>query len=46
MTEAPPSTLGRTVGLAVLAFVVGFLALSVGLGQLRFLWAAYHHGGL
>jgi hypothetical protein len=41
-----PSPLKRTVALAVLAFVLGFLGVAVGVGQTRFLWSAYHHGGL
>jgi hypothetical protein len=40
------SPVRRTLLLALLAFLLGFLAVSVGVGQSRFLWSAYHHGGL
>lgn len=43
MTESP---VRRTILLAVLAFGLGLLGMGVGVGQLQFLWSAYHHGGL
>ncbi len=43
MSEAP---VRRTLTLAVLAFVLGLLGVGVGVGQVQFLWSAYHHGGL
>lgn len=42
---AAESTWRRTLGLACLAFVIGFLLFGPGLGQVRFLFSAYHHGG-
>lgn len=40
------SPVRRTIVLALIAFFLGFLAVGVGVGQSRFLWSAYHHGGL
>lgn len=36
----------RTLLLAVLAFLLGFVGVAMGYGQGRFLLSAYHHGGL
>ena len=41
-----PTAWPRTIRLALLAFVLGFLLFGPGLGQVRFLLSAYHHGGL
>ncbi|MFZ5480897.1 MAG: hypothetical protein ACOZNI_29320 [Myxococcota bacterium] len=48
MTDGSDSTgdWGRTLRLAVLAFVLAFCGVALGYGQLTFLWSAYHHGGL
>lgn len=43
MTESP---VRRTLVLAIAAFVLGLLGMGVGVGQMQFLWSAYHHGGL
>lgn len=36
----------RTATLAILAFLLGFSVVGLGLMQARFLWSAYQHGGL
>ena len=36
----------RLVVVAILAFLVGWFAMAIGVSQTQFLWAAYHHGGL
>lgn len=36
----------RTILLAVLAFVLAFVAVTMGVWQVQFLVSAYHHGGL
>ena len=48
MTDSPPptSTPARTLKLALLAFLLAFGLVAIGSGQGRFLWSAYHHGGL
>lgn len=44
---SPSSGVWRpTLALALLAFFLGFLLVCGGLGQVRFLWSAYQHGGL
>ena len=35
----------RTLGLALVAFILGFLTTGPGIGQVRFLWLTYHHAG-
>jgi len=35
----------KTFRIALLAFLVGFLTVAVGVSQMVFLWNAYHHGG-
>ena len=35
----------RLAKYATLAFLAGFLAMGIGLTELRFLWVAYQHGG-
>lgn len=35
----------RTVRLAILAFVLGFLGMGLGVAQLKFLYDAWHHAG-
>lgn len=48
MTNPGPPSAGvwrRTIALAALAFALGFLLTGPGIGQVRFLWSAYHHGG-
>lgn len=44
---SPPSpVLRRTIVLALISLILGFVVATVGIGQARFLWSAYHHGGL
>lgn len=44
MNPTAPTWL-RTAKLAFVAFLIGFLLFGPGVGQLRFLYSAYHHGG-
>lgn len=41
-----PSPWRRTLTLALLAFLVGFLSVAMGYGQGHFLLSAYHHAGI
>lgn len=45
---APSSTSpwSRALGLALLAFVLAFVAVTMGWGQGHFLVSAYHHAGI
>lgn len=44
-TSAASGVWGRTFALALVAFILGFLLTGPGIGQVRFLWLAYHHAG-
>ena len=47
MTAPPsPGPLPRTLKLALLAFLIGFLSIALGYGQGHFLLSAYHHAGI
>lgn len=35
----------KTFRIALLAFIMGFVLVAIGLSQTMFLWNAYHHGG-
>ncbi len=35
----------KTLRIALIAFVLGFLLTAIGLSQTMFLWNAFHHGG-
>ncbi len=46
MDTTPKRVWPRAVGLVLLAFVLGFIAVTMGWGQGHFLVSAYHHAGI